>query len=86
MILAPGQIYKNYVHDTIRFELAKPNHRRCPPDVLERRLWDVASFDSYIVGQNSEPLLDDLWVPRDRARGYALIIDAALEEYKLGIS
>jgi len=84
MIHAPGQIFKSYAHDMIQLELTRPEHRRCPLNVLERRLWDAAAFDSYIVGQNSKPLLDDLGIPRDEAMGYASVIKAALKEFKAG--
>jgi len=51
-------IIKIYVNDVIRLELTRP--RPIPLDVLKRRLWDAAAFDSYIVGRNDKPLLDEL--------------------------
>jgi hypothetical protein len=84
MILAPGQIFKDYTRNMIRIELAKPQHRQSPPDILERRLWDAAAFDSFIVGRSDKPLRDDLGVPRAEAGAYAAIIVAALKEYRVG--
>jgi hypothetical protein len=54
-------------------------------DVLERRLWDTASFDSFIVGRNSNPLLDELGFASDDALEYDAIIRAAKQEYSRAV-
>ena len=81
-MVTPSQTFKVYVKDMLRVELTRPG--RTNVQAMERRLWDAAAFDSYIVGRNSEPLLDDLGLPREEAREYAAIIKAAKQEYVQG--
>jgi len=78
-IITPSEIFANFVRDMLKIETARP--RPIPMDVLERRLWDAASFDSYIVGQNSNPLLDELGLANENALEYDAVIRTAKQEY-----
>ena len=77
--LAPSEIFIIYVRDMLKVELTRP--RRISLEALERRLWDAAQFDSYIIGRNSEPLIDELGLATDKALEYDRIIEAAKVEY-----
>ena len=80
--LAPSEIFIIYVRDMLKVESTRP--RRISLEALERRLWDAAQFDSYIIGRNSNPLLDELGLARDEALEYDQIIEAAKAEYVKG--
>jgi hypothetical protein len=80
--LTPSEIFIIYTQEVIQNELTRPH--TIPLDVLERRLWDVAQFDSFIIHKNSKPLLDELGVPQNEGKDYAVIIETALREYKAG--
>lgn len=77
--IMPSEIFTNFVRDMLKIETARP--QSIPMEVLERRLWDAASFDSYIVGRNSNPLLDELGFANEYALEYEAIIRAAKQEY-----
>jgi hypothetical protein len=81
-VLTPSEIFIIYVKDLLQVELIRPG--RTHLDALERRLWDAAQFDSYIIGRNSNPLLDELGLARDEALEYDQIIEAAKAEYVKG--
>ena len=78
-MLTPSEIYRIHVKDLLRVEMAWTGRTRLVD--LERRLWETAAFDSYIVGKNDKPLLDDLGKPKEESGKYAAIIDAAILEY-----
>jgi len=83
-IITPSEIFANFVRDMLKIETARP--RPIPMDVLERRLWDAASFDSYIVGRNSNPLLDELGLANENALEYDAIIREAKQEFARAIA
>lgn len=81
--IIPSKIFNIYVNDMLKIQIAKPDP--IDMDAFLHRLWDAASFDSYILGQNPIPLLDEQGNPREEASAYVvLLIDAAKLEYIKG--
>jgi len=78
-VIEPNNLFKSMAAGMIRAAQASAS----PPsyDDLEKRLWAAAKHDAYVVGRNSDPLVDDDSCILPEGRAYADVIQSVLKGY-----